>query len=79
MSTRSLPPGYVQIDRWAAGRASWKSFAAAAILSGALAFASLWVFGLVQLAVTGSEVVTFRGGDFGAGLIIGAVAGLVLH
>ena len=79
MSARSLSPGYVQIDRWTAGRASWKSFAAAAILSGVLAFASLWVLSLVQLAVTGLDVVTFRAGEFVAGLAIGAVAGLVLH
>ena len=76
---RSLPAGYVQIDRWTAGRASWKSFAAAAVLSGVLAFAALWVFSLVQLAVTGSDVVTFRAGDYFAGLAMGAIAGIVLH
>ena len=79
MSAGSLPPGYVQIDRWTAGRASWKSIAAAAILSGVLALASLWVLALVQLAVTGSDEVTFRGGEFVAGLVVGAVLGLVLH
>ncbi len=79
MSERSLPPGYVQIDRWTLGGTSgWLLLAAAAVVV-ILAYASVAVISLVHLVLNGSASFAITGEWFIPGSVAGIVVGIVLH
>ena len=79
MSVRSLPAGYVQVDRWTLGGASvWLLMAVAAAFL-ILAYVSVVVVGLVRLALTGSASFTIVGEWLIPGSVAGIVVGIALH
>ena len=79
MSVRSLPAGYVQVDRWTLGRASvWLLMVVAAAFL-ILAYVSVVVIGLVRLALTGSTSFTIVGEWLIPGSVAGIVVGIALH
>ena len=79
MTARSLPAGYVQIDRWTLGGASgWMLLAVAAAFL-VLAYVSVAVISLVHLALKGSASFTVPGEVLIPGSFAGIVVGIVLH
>ena len=74
-----MPPGYVQIDRWTLGGASVRILLAVAVAFLVLAYVSVVVIGLVQLALTGSADFAIPGEMLIPGSVAGIVVGIVLH
>ncbi len=79
MSTRNLPPGYVEIDTWTPSRLSGRDWVALVIAFVILAYVSLQLMALSQLAFAGVDSFTVKQDVLIAGLVIGTVAGVVLH
>ena len=79
MSTRNLPPGYVEIDTWTPSRLSGRDWVVLVIAFVILAYASLQLMVLAQLVFAGVDSFTILQGTFIAGLVIGTVVGVTLH
>jgi hypothetical protein len=79
MSAQSLPPDYVQVDRWTLGGASVWVLLAVAVACLVLAYLSVVVIGLVQLALTGSASFSIPGEVVIPGGAAGIVVGIALH
>ena len=79
MSTRNLPPGYVEIDTWTPSRLSGRDWVVLVIAFVILAYASLQLMALSQLVFAGADSFTIKQDVLIAGLVIGTVAGGTLH
>ena len=79
MSTRNLPPGYVEIDAWTPDRLSGRDWVVLFVAFVILAYVSLQLMVLSQLVFSGVDSFTILQGTFIAGLVIGTVVGATLH
>ena len=79
MSTRNLPPGYVEIDAWTPSRLSGRDWVVLVIVFVILAYASLQLVALSQLVFAGADSFTIKQDTLIAGLVIGTVVGGTLH
>ena len=79
MSTRNLPPGYVEIDTWTPSRLSGRDWVVLVIAFVILAYASLQLMALSQLVFAGADSFTIKQDVLIAGLVIGTVVGGTLH
>ena len=79
MSTRNLPPGYVEIDAWTPSRLSGRDWIVLVVAFVILAYVSLQLMVLSQLVFSGVDSFTILQGTFIAGLVIGTVVGATLH
>ena len=79
MSTRNLPPGYVEIDTWTPSRLSGRDWVVLVIVFVILAYASLQLMAVAQLVFGGADSFTIKQDVLIAGLVIGTVVGGTLH
>ena len=79
MSTRNLPPGYVEIDTWTPNSLSGRDWVALFIAFVILAYASLQLMVLTQLVFAGADSFTIKQDVLITGLVIGTVVGGTLH
>ena len=79
MSTRNLPPGYVEIDTWTPSKLSGRDWVVMVIAFVILAYASLSTMSVAQLALAGEGSFTVKQDVLVPGIVIGAMLGVTLH
>lgn len=79
MSTRNLPPGYVEIDAWTPSKLSGRDWVVLVVALVILAYVSLQLMVLSQLVFSGADSFTIKQDVLIAGLVIGTVVGGTLH
>ena len=79
MGDGRLPEGYIEIGRWTLEQASAKELLLFGLIGLAVLFASLVAAGLIVGTATGSGEVKMDGETLLYGLLLGCVAGVILH
>ncbi len=79
MSTRDLPPGYVEIGTWTPSKLTGRDWIVLFVAFAILAYASLQTMAVSQLVFVGADSFTISLDTIIGGIALGAVLGVTLH